>query len=344
MNSGTIDNRLLKQVFFLVVIILMGLVLFNQLRFFVSAFLGSVTFYVLMRKRMFYWVEKRRWKPALAAWVLMLLSFFVILVPMGLLGNILYSKISYLIAHSAELMNSLKIAAAKLNDKIGYRIIDDNTPGKVGAYLTQLLPKILGTTVNTITQVAALYFILYFMLMNGRRMEEAYYEYMPLKDENTTRLAREMKNLIISNAIGIPLIALTQGAVGLIGYLIIGIDEPWVWFVATSVAAMLPVVGAMLIYGPLTVMLFVQGQTGKGIAMGLWGFILIGLTDSVVRLLVNRRLGDIHPLITIFGVLAGIPLFGFIGLIFGPVLLSLFLLLLRLYSSEFGVKKSRSQS
>src|SRR5205085_6594138 len=124
-----------------------------------------------------------------------------------------------------------------------------------------------------------------------------------------------------------------------IGYLMIGINEPWLWFVATTIAAMLPVVGAAVIYVPLTIMLFVQGHTGKGIAMGVWGFGVIGLVDNVFRLLVNKRLGNIHPLITIFGVVIGVQLFGFIGLIFGPILIALFILLLRIYSSEFIVKK-----
>ena len=119
--------------------------------------------------------------------------------------------------------------------------------------------------------------------------------------------------------------------------------EPWLWFVATTIAAMLPVVGAAIIYVPLTIMLFVQGYTGKGISMGLWGFILIGLVDNVFRLLVNKRLGNIHPLITIFGVIVGVQLFGFIGLIFGPLLIALFILLLRIYASEFIVKKRHVQ-
>ena len=64
---------------------------------------------------------------------------------------------------------------------------------------------------------------------------------------------------------------------------------------ATTIAAMLPIVGAAVIYGPLTIMLFVQGHTGKGIAMAIWGFGVIGLVDNVFRLLVNKQLGDIHP-------------------------------------------------
>jgi predicted PurR-regulated permease PerM len=290
MNNTTIDNNLLKQVFFIALILFLGIVLARELWFFFSAFLGAVTFYVLFRKRMFYLVEVRKWRPAMAAVVLMLLSFFVILVPLGLLGNILYSKISYVVAHSNELINSLKVAISQLENKIGYKILDPNTINRLGNYITDLLPKILGVTFNSLTLVSAMYFLLYFLLVNGRRMEIALYEYIPLKDSNVELLGREMRVIISSSAIGIPLIALVQGFAGLIGYLIIGVSEPWLWFVATTIAAMLPVVGAAVIYGPLTIMLFVQGHTGKGIAMAIWGFGVIGVVDNIFRLLVNNCL------------------------------------------------------
>lgn len=339
MNNTSIDNNLLKQIFFIALILFLGIILLRELWFFFSAFLGAVTFYVLMRRRLFFLTEEKKWKHSTAAIVLMLLSFFIILVPIGLLGNILYAKISYVIAHSTELMNSLKVAVIKIEDKIGYKFLDPDSLNRLGNYLAQLLPKILGVTFNSLTLVAAMYFILYFLLVNGRRIETALYEYIPLKDANVERLGSELRIIISSSAIGIPLIALVQGLAGLIGYLIIGVNEPLLWFVATTITSMLPVVGAAVVYVPLTIMLFVQGHPGKGIAMGLWGFGVIGLIDNVFRLLVNKRLGDIHPLITIFGVLIGIQLFGFIGLVFGPVLIALFILLLRIYSSEFIVKK-----
>ena len=339
MTTPTIDNNLLKQIFFIALILFLGIVLFRELWFFTSAFLGAVTFYVIMRERMFYLTEKKGWKRSSAAAVLMILSFFVILVPIGILGNILYAKVSYIVTHSTEYIESIKITVAKIKERIGYELITPNTINQLGPYIAQLLPKVLGLTLNTITIIGSMYFMLYFMLVNGRNMEASVYEYIPLKDGNVELIGKEVKTMVISNTIGIPLIALIQGIVGLIGYLIIGIKEPWLWFVATSIAAMMPVVGAALIYVPLTIMLFAQGHTGKGIAMGLWGFVLIGLVDNLFRFMLNKKLGDIHPLITIFGVIVGIQLFGFIGLVFGPLLISMFILLLRIYSSEFIVKK-----
>lgn len=341
--NNTIDTNLLRQIAFIAIILFLGIVLIRELWFFLSAFLGAVTFYVLMRDRMFYLTEKRGWKRPAAAWVLMLLSFFVILVPIGLLGNIMYSKISYVVTHSSELLESLKVTVAHIKEQIGYEIITPNAINQLGPLLAQLLPKVLGITLDTITLIASMYFILYFMLVNGRFMEESLYEYIPLKDGNVELIGREVKIMVISNTIGIPLIAFIQGVVGLIGYLIIGINEPFLWFAATCISAMLPVVGAALVYVPLTIMLFAQGHTGRGIAMGIWGFGFIGLVDNLFRFIINKKLGDIHPLITIFGVIAGLQLFGFIGLVFGPLLISMFILLLRIYGNEFLTKRREMQ-
>jgi len=337
--NNTIDNNLLRQIALILVILFLGIVLVRELWFFLSAFLGAVTFYVIMRSRMFYLTEVRGWNRMTAAWVLMLLSFFVILVPIGLLGNIMYSKVSYVVTHSSELMETLKHTVANIKQKIGYEIINPNAINQLGPYLGQLLPKVLGITLDTITLIATMYFILYFMLVNGRFMEESLYEYIPLKDGNVELIGRELRTMVISNTIGIPLIAFIQGIVGLIGYLLIGINEPFVWFVATCITAMMPVVGAALVYVPLTVMLFAKGDTGRGIAMAIWGFGFIGLVDNLFRFIINKKLGDIHPLITIFGVIAGLQLFGFIGLVFGPLLISMFILLLRIYGNEFFMKR-----
>jgi predicted PurR-regulated permease PerM len=166
-------------------------------------------------------------------------------------------------------------------------------------------------------------------------MEVTIYEHIPLHDDNVDRLGKEVNNMVLSNAIGIPLIAFLQGVVGLIGYLIIGVNEPWFWFVVTCITAMLPVLGAALAYVPLAIIFFANNQTTQGVIMLIYGFGIIGLVDNIFRFTLARKIGNVHPLITVFGVIVGLKIFGFIGLIFGPLLISLFILLVRIYSSEF---------
>lgn len=339
MNKNVIDQNRIRQFFFIVVLLLLGILLFMELYTFLPALLGAITLYILLRRWMFHLVEKRKWAKGWASALLMLLSFIIILVPVGLLANMLTSKITYAIEHSTELVAALKKLVNSLEQRFNIVIASDANINKVGSTITASLPRILGATFNSLTTIFFMYFILYFMLVNGRKMEIALYEYIPLKDENVAKVGKEVNMMVLSNAIGIPVIAIAQGIIALIGYLILGIREPFFWFGVTCIAAMIPVVGAALAYVPVAIILLANGQTWQGIVMLIYGFGVIGTADNVLRFTLLRKLGDVHPLTTVFGVIIGLNLFGFIGLIFGPLLISLFILLLRIYSTEFIVKQ-----
>jgi predicted PurR-regulated permease PerM len=269
----------------------------------------------------------------------MLFSMIVILLPIAMLVNMLSSKVAYALQHSAELTEALKKVVTNLEQEFNISIASDQNINRLGNTIAYSIPKILGATFSTLSTIFFMYFILYFMLVNGRKMETTLYEYIPLKDENVSILGKELNRMVISNAIGIPLIALAQGVIGLIGYLIIGVKEPFFWFGVTCIAAMLPVIGAALAYIPLAIIFFANGQTGQGIAMLIFGFGIIGTVDNILRFTLLKKLGNVHPLTTVFGVIIGLSLFGFIGLIFGPLLINMFMLLLKIYSSEFVVKQ-----
>lgn len=339
MNNNVINQNQLRQIFFIVVILLMGIVLFFELYSFLPALLGAITLYVLLHKWMFYLTEKKKWSKGWTAVLLMLFSFIVILLPVGLLVNMLSSKVSYAVQHSDELVFALKKVVGNIETQFDVTLASDENINKLGGTIAQSLPKILGATFNTLTTIFFMYFILYFMLVNGRYLENALYEHVPLQDKNVNRLGKEIQMMVVSNALGIPLIAFAQGVVGLVGYLIIGVEEPFFWFGVTCIAGMLPVVGAALAYVPLAIIFFANDQIWQGIAMTIFGFGGIGTLDNVLRFTLLKKLGGIHPLTTVFGVIIGLKLFGFIGLIFGPLLISLFMLLLKIYSSEFITKQ-----
>jgi len=339
MSNQVIDQNRIRQFFFILVILMLGILLFLELQSFVPAILGAITLYVLLRRWMLFLTEKKKWRKGWTALLLMLFSFIVILLPVGLLVNMLSSKVNYAIQHSDELVGALKKVVANIENRFDVTLTSQEKINKLGGTIAQSLPKILGATFNTLTTIFFMYFILYFMLVNGRKMENALYEYIPLRDENVNKISKEVNTMVVSNAIGIPLVAFAQGVVGLIGYLIIGVKEPFFWFGVTCIAGMLPVIGAALAYIPLIIIFFANGQTWQGIAMAIYGFGVIGTVDNVLRFSLLKRMGNVHPLTTVFGVIIGLNLFGFIGLIFGPLLISLFMLLLKIYSSEFITKQ-----
>jgi predicted PurR-regulated permease PerM len=337
---NAISNNAIRQILLLLVIIALGIVLFSQLQSFLPAALGAYTLFVLLKKWMYILTGRYKWNKGRAAGLLMFGSFLVILLPIALLINLLYGKIGFAVEHSTQVLNTLQQFIHHFEHKYRMVITSGKTMAELTSWGAQTLPQVLGATFNTITTVAVMYFILYFMLIEGRKMESSLHEWLPLKDENLLLLRRETNSLVYSNAVGIPLIALLQGSIALLGYLMLGVNEPMFWFVVTCIASMIPMVGAALAYVPAAILLFAGGENLRGIILLAYGFGVVSTVDSIFRFWLQKRIGDVHPLITAFGVILGLSLFGFIGLIFGPILISVFILLIKIYANEFSQSKT----
>ncbi|HEY2648849.1 MAG TPA: AI-2E family transporter [Puia sp.] len=328
------DPEKVRQFFFIVILVVMAIILFTNLKSFMPSFLGAITFYVLMRRQLKRLLAKG-WKPASAALILMLFSFILILFPVFILINTVSSKIGYVINHATEITSSLVDFLKNMELRVGYHFMNADTIRNLSGMALSELPLILGATVNSIVALVVMYFLLYFMLTNCNKLEDWMDDVLPLRKDNLQRVRHQMNQMVISNAVGIPLIALLQGIAGLILYLILGIKEPLLWFALTAFTSILPLVGSSLAYVPLAIIQFASGDTTRGIIILIYGLGVIVTMDNVFRLWLQRRIGNVHPLITLFGVFVGVPLFGFIGLIFGPLLISIFILLMRIYRVEF---------
>lgn len=335
-----IPNNAIRQILLLLFILLLGVILFGELKTFIPAFLGSYTLYVIMRKYMFILEDRYKMRRSIAAFILMFLSFIIILLPIYILINMMSAKVAFAIQHLNDVLVSIKQFIQKYEVEYRVNILTETNISKLTNWGAQTLPQILNATLSSLVAIIVMYFILFFMLTQGRWMESKFYEWAPLKDENLLLLRRDLNKMVLSNAIGIPLIAFLQGVVALIGYLLIGVPEPWFWFVITAFTALLPVVGAALAYIPLSLLLFADGDNVRGLITLAFGLGVIGSVDNIFRFWFAKRLGDVHPLITVFGVIIGVNMFGFIGIIFGPILISLFLIMIRIYASEFGMHRN----
>ncbi len=340
-NTDSAPSLHLRQISFFILLIALGYLLFNYLTVFLSSFLGAVTFYVILRKWNNNLVLKRKFKKGTAASLLIVLSIIIVLLPVYLVGNMIGGRIISVVHRSNEVLAAVNKFADNIQAKYDIEILSKENINAASGAIANSIPKILGATFNTLTVLLMLYFILYFMLAQSKEMEAWLLKSIPLRDENIIRLGSEMHDLILNNAIGVPLIALMQGIVALIGYLVFGVPDALFWFAVTAFGAMLPVVGASVGYIPLSILLFAQGPAWKGFVILGYGLLIVGATDNVARFILQKKLGDVHPLITILGVIMGISLFGFIGIIFGPILISLFLLLIQIYDNEFNTKSSK---
>jgi len=129
---------------------------------------------------------------------------------------------------------------------------------------------------------------------------------------------------------------LAQGIVALIGFLIFNIEQPFFWSIIVFIGSMIPFVGTFIGTLPVFILTLSSGNDFQAWGILIYGIVIIGSTDNLLRLFILKKIDNVHPLITLLGVIVGVPLFGFIGLIFGPLLISLFLIVLRIYKEEYG--------
>ena len=165
-------------------------------------------------------------------------------------------------------------------------------------------------------------------------MERSLKEMLPFSEKSKRYFIKENLDLIRSNAYGVPIMAVSQGIIAIIGYSIFGVEQAVFWGLMTGLASIVPVVGTMVVWVPLCIYQMATGEVNSGLLLSLYCLIFVGGIDNVLRFTLLKKMADIHPLITVFGVILGLQLFGAMGLVFGPLLLSLPRILYAVYKIE----------
>ncbi|MBO9619359.1 MAG: AI-2E family transporter [Niabella sp.] len=340
MNVKKIDDNILRQLVLILLIGLIGFLIFFNLRYFTPGILGAITLYILFRKTYFRLTEERKWRKPLASIFLMLLTLIVVALPLWLIIEVMIPQIGGLLANKqvvVEKYNAIKafLATKPILNRIN--LSEDAVLGALGK-VTAYFPGLLNSVAEILVNIFTALFILYFMQVNARGMERRVRLFVPFSDENTQTLWDETKMMVRANALGIPILALCQGLVAVIGYWIFGVNDFVMWGLITGAASMVPAVGTMIIWVPICIVQFATGHTVNGIWLTLYCLVAVGGIDNVLRFTILKKIGNIHPLITVFGVILGLKLFGVMGLIFGPLFMSYFILLIQVYRIEFGKK------
>ncbi len=330
-----ISISLLRQSLLSALIVVIAGLLLWKLYWIGPAVLSAYTLYVLLQNPWNFLVNRWKWSPRMAALALMVGSLAVLALVLYKLGSMLSQKLAFLREHPDQWMLQVESIVRNAEQRSGIQLnTAENLKGLVAFGVVEA-ESLLGATLNGLAILLLAYFILYFMLANSSSVEAGFREWLPLKPENSTYFRHKLDTLVYSNALGIPFMGFVQGLAGLLIYWLLGIPDIWLWFAATCIAGMLPIAGVALVYVPLSITLFAQGNATGASILFAYGFIVMGSVDNLARMWFLKKIGNTHPLITLLGVIAGIPLFGFIGLIFGPILVSLFLTLVKLYEKEF---------
>ena len=318
----------------LISIILLGCLLFYALTDLFSSILGAIVLYTIFRPVYIYMVERRKWNKPLSAMLLIIASIIIVVIPFLTLSFMMIDKISSLNRHTFPIDEWLGKLDAFAGSKFRQMHFADTLMLKLGTLATDLFPSILSSAVNIFITLLVMYFLLYFMFVQFREFEAGLLRYAPFREQHALKFAVALRNATYSNVLGQGIISITQGILLANGFLIFGIPDPVFWGVIGTFISFLPVVGAPTLCIPAAIILMVNGHSLKGVLLLAYGVLFIGNVDNVLRMIINKRVANTHPIISIIGVFIGIPLFGILGLVFGPVLLSYFLLLVEIYETN----------
>lgn len=300
---------------------------------FSTGLLGAVVLYVVFAPA-YRGLTDLRVKPGIAAGIVVLLALVLVVGPgISFVG---------LVANEAQAMASGVIQSPLLARLRELRIGPYDIGAQIESLGSQLVSwvgssalSVVGTATRLGIQLTIAFFGLFYLLLAPAGAWSAVRPFIPFSSKNAELLRIRFRDVTFSTLVGTGLTAAVQGLLVGLGFAAAGLSNALFWGVVTIILSILPVVGSGLVWVPAVAALVIEGRYGWGIALAIWGVVVVGNVDNVIRPFVYRRWARIHPFITVLGAFAGINWFGLLGLLIGPLAISYFFELIRMYREEF---------
>jgi predicted PurR-regulated permease PerM len=313
-------------------VLALGLALLYALWPFSTGLIGAPVLYVVLapvHRWLTRWLSSR-----VAAAVVVLLGILMVLGPgLSVLG---------LVATEAQDMASGVIRSPLLAKISRIRV----GPYQVGAQLEQIGSQIvsfigssalglIGTATRAGIQLTIAFFGLYYLLVSPVTTWRAVRPFIPFSAASAEILRKRFGDVTVSTLVGTGVTAGVQGLFVGLAFWVVGLSNPLFWGVVTVIFAILPVVGSGLVWGPGAAALAMDNRWGAAIGLAIWGIVVVGNVDNVIRPIVFRRWAQIHSFVTVIGAFMGLRYFGLLGLLIGPLAISYFFELIRMYRVEY---------
>jgi predicted PurR-regulated permease PerM len=209
-----------------------------------------------------------------------------------------------------------------------------NLTGSVGKILIDQGGNLAGNLSAFVGKFFMMLFTFFFFIRDEKKIMDAVFHLIPLSASQEEKILLKIKTVAKSALLGTLVTALAQGAAGGIAFWIAGLPG-FFWGMMMAFASLIPMVGTALIWIPAAVFLFVSGHAGYGSFMVLWCIVVVGMIDNLVRPLFMQGGADMSTLLIFFAILGGLNYFGLIGLLYGPLIFGLAMVLIYIYKLEF---------
>lgn len=207
----------------------------------------------------------------------------------------------------------------------------------LAAYLTGNVTNFFASTFKTIIMFTLMVLTLFYLLKDGGHWRRSFINLCPLSEENTEEILTQLNSAINRIIKGSFFIAIVQGILVSIGLAIFGVPNAVLWGLVAGIASFIPTLGTSIVMAPAILFLFFTGMPLHALGLSIWAIVFVGLIDNLLSPYVISQNTDIPSLFILFSILGGISLMGPVGILIGPLALSLLYSLISIYRREVQV-------
>lgn len=334
-------QKLAEHVFFFIILAFSAYLLWKVLAPFAGALALSaiiVTICYPIYRRTLKHVPRNN--PSLAAFVSLAIVLIIVVLPLTLLASLISKEaLSIYTVLSNSDQNSFTNSVAFIQETIqtfvpGFTLDLATILQQAASRVADSFLSILAGTLSTVFMFFVALIGTYFFFKDGQHFTKYLVKLSPLKDEDDEKILNRLAIAVRSVALGGLAVAIIQGVLTALGLALFGFERYILWGSIAALGALIPGVGTAIVLLPAILVLFFGGQLLSAVLLLIWGVVIVGLVDNIIGPKIMSRRNKMHPLLILISVLGGLATFGPVGFILGPVILSLFLVLLELYNTH----------
>ncbi|MBT8488467.1 MAG: AI-2E family transporter [Gemmatimonadetes bacterium] len=206
---------------------------------------------------------------------------------------------------------------------------------RAGSFVINNLGAATTGTVAVFLQLFVMLYAIYYFLIDGKAILGRILYYTPLKEEDEEKLVEQFVSVTRATIKGSILVGLIQGGLAGSAFFLLGLPGAAFWSTVMAVLSIIPVLGSGIVWAPASVILVLTGRAGAGLFLAIWGLVVVGLVDNVLRPRFVGRDTKMHDLLVLLSTFGGLAMFGVVGFMIGPVVGALFLTAWKLYGTAF---------
>ncbi|OIO30027.1 hypothetical protein COX93_02225 [Candidatus Nomurabacteria bacterium CG_4_10_14_0_2_um_filter_30_12] len=332
------QTKIIERYFFFILLFATFIFSFLIFRPFWIVLVLSISFSIVLYP-IYGWFNKKlpNWLSSIITVLLFIIVISILLFGIGVVVFNQSQNVYDLVVNNENTLSFINLADNSIN-KILPEGITFNLHEKISNFIsliTNNITSVFTSTLSTIFSFFLTFLSMFYFLKDSTYWKKAIKVLSPLSDKNDQKIMDKLSLAVNGILKGYLLLAFIQGTLVGIGFAIFGIPNPALWGLIAMTTALVPTIGSGLVTIPAIIFLFLTGNFIQAIGLSIWGVAIVGTIDNILNPIIIGNRINLHPILIMFSALGGLSLFGPIGILVGPLTMSLFYTLISIYRNEF---------